>query len=253
MKHSDSLTKIAPALVAALGKIEGAAKKKTNPGFKSKYADLETVIDASRDILTENGLTLIQLPGPIANGCLSLETILLHESGEFISHEGALPLGKQDPQGAGSALTYLRRYAQMAALNMPAVDDDGEAAHGRGQYAARSVATPNGPPPAATPEPAGRKSAAQAKRDGDDAKIKADINKCDLTGLLDWETNFDSYTAHVPLSWSDPIRDMIELRREELLAGPAKGEAEMDAAFRATVGRPGAEAVAGRNGAVEHA
>jgi hypothetical protein len=139
MNRSETLAKIAPALVAALGKIEGAAKKKTNPGFKSKYADLETVIDASRDILTEHKLTLIQLPGALVNGVLTLETILLHESGEFISGDMGIQLGKQDPQGVGSALTYARRYAQMAALNMPAVDDDGEAAHGRPRGALEAI------------------------------------------------------------------------------------------------------------------
>lgn len=135
MNKSDSLAQIAPALVKALAKIEGAHKKKVNGGFKSKYADLEAVIDASKDILAESGLMLIQLPGGLCDGVLTLETILLHESGEFISGEFGIALGKNDPQGVGSALSYARRYAQMAALNMPAVDDDAEAAMGRGQRA----------------------------------------------------------------------------------------------------------------------
>jgi hypothetical protein len=133
MKTSDTLTKIAPALVAALSKIEGAAKTATNGGFKTKYATLETVIDASRDILSEHGLTLIQLPGACASGVMNLETVFMHESGEWISGEMGIALGKTDPQGVGSALTYARRYAQMAALNMPAVDDDAEHAMGRGK------------------------------------------------------------------------------------------------------------------------
>lgn len=131
MRSSETLTKIAPALVAALAKIEGAAKTKVNPGFKSRYADLETVIDASRDILAAHELTVIQLPGALVGGVLNLETILMHSSGEWISGEMGIALGKTDPQGVGSALTYARRYAQMAALNMPAVDDDGEAAMNR--------------------------------------------------------------------------------------------------------------------------
>lgn len=135
MKHSDTLAAIAPALVKALGKIEGAAKTKANPGFKgTKYADLETVINSSRDTLTEHGLTIIQLPGACAAGVMNLETIIMHESGEWISGEMGIALGKTDPQGVGSALTYARRYAQMAALNMAAVDDDGEAAMGRGGH-----------------------------------------------------------------------------------------------------------------------
>lgn len=132
MNRSDSIATIAPALVAALSKIEGAAKSANNPHFKTKYADLGSVIDASKDVLTEHGITLIQLPGACVNGVLTLETILLHTSGEYISGEMGIALGKTDPQGVGSALTYARRYAQMAALNMPAVDDDGEAAMSRG-------------------------------------------------------------------------------------------------------------------------
>ncbi|WP_332691676.1 ERF family protein [Devosia sp.] len=147
MNRSDSIAKIAPALVKALALIEGAAKTKTNGGFKTKYADLETVIDASRDILTAHGLTLIQLPGACIGGVLNLETILLHESGEYISGEMGIALGKTDPQGVGSALTYARRYAQMAALNMAAVDDDAEAAHGRGanQNARQAPSAPPAP------------------------------------------------------------------------------------------------------------
>lgn len=82
----------------------------------------------------------------------------------------------------------------------------------------------------------GRKSSAQAKRDGDDATIKAEIAKCDREGLRDWHLNFDSYTAHVPVSWLDSIRDMLELRLEELGGEErvADEAAELDAAFRAT-------------------
>lgn len=146
MKHSETLAAIAPALVKALGKIEGAAKTKANPGFKgTKYADLETVINSSRDILTEHGLTLIQLPGACLAGVMNLETIIMHESGEWISGEMGIVLGKTDPQGVGSAITYARRYAQMAALNMPAVDDDGEAAMGRGHAPAQAQRQPPAP------------------------------------------------------------------------------------------------------------
>ena len=95
----------------------------------------------------------------------------------------------------------------------------------------------------------GRKSSAQAKRDGDDAKIKADIAKADRDGLRDWHENFDSYTAHLPVSWLDSIRDMLEHRLEELngAAKVAEASADMDEAFRATTMAGGrAQNVAGR-------
>lgn len=105
------------------------------------------------------------------------------------------------------------------------------------------------PRPAAKPD-TGRKSSAAAKRDGDDAKIKADIAKCDRAGLKDWHANFGDYTAHLPTSWLDSIHNMLELRLEELDAadriGPA--EAEMDEAFRATAGRGGDDRLAGDHG-----
>lgn len=233
MKHSDTLGLIAPQLVQALSKIEGAAKTKNNPGFKgTKYADLETVIAGSREILASHGLTVIQLPGACAAGILNLETILMHESGEWISGEMGIALGKTDPQGVGSALTYARRYAQMAALNMPAVDDDGERAMGRVNGA---VAPAQLQP---IPSNFGRKSSAQAKRDGDDAKIKADIAACDLDGLRTWRESFDSLTATLPLSWLDSVHNMLELRLEELNGGAAvaEAEAELDAGFQGAVG-----------------
>lgn len=135
MKTSSSIAKIAPALVKALSEIGGVGKAADNTFFKSKYATLENVIDASKPILTANGITLIQFPSSFNQGAMSLETVLLHESGEWISGDEAFGVatGKADPQAVGSALTYARRYAQMAVLNMPAVDDDGEASMPRNQ------------------------------------------------------------------------------------------------------------------------
>ena len=129
MKSSASIAKLAPALVAALAEIGGVSKGKTNPHFKSKYATLESVIEASKSILASHGIALLQFPAAFSGGAMSLDTVLLHESGEWLSGEEAFGVAtsKADPQAVGSALTYARRYAQMAVLNMPAVDDDAEA------------------------------------------------------------------------------------------------------------------------------
>ena len=96
-------------------------------------------------------------------------------------------------------------------------------------------------------QPPKKASAAQLKRDGEDARIKAEINSCDLAGIAEWEAEFDARTAHLPTSWLDPIRDMIELRKEELLAPEPEGAAEYDAAFRDTMGPPVSDNVAGRD------
>ena len=126
-----------PALFAALAKAQaemgGAKKGKANPFFKSKYAGLASVLEVALPALTAHGLSLMQLPGFDAqNGLPTLTTILAHEGGGRIISTASIPASKLDPQGYGSAITYLRRYAAQAALAIPSVDDDGEGAHGRG-------------------------------------------------------------------------------------------------------------------------
>lgn len=136
MRTTPTIAAIAPALVKALSEIEGASKDAANDAFKknnkgTKYATLDAVISASRETLAKHGLALMQWPGHLEGGTLSLETVILHESGEWVSGDFQIALGKVDPQGVGSALTYARRYAQKAALNIPDLDDDGEAAMDR--------------------------------------------------------------------------------------------------------------------------
>ena len=143
MKTSDSIKALFPALTAALGKLEGAAKNAKNPHFKNTYADLSSVVDASREILAANDLAVMQSPGLVIEGRLQLFTRIIHKSGEWIEGEFHMPLAKSDPQATLATLTYARRGALMAILGIPAVDDDGETAMGRGDT-----------PPAREPKPA---------------------------------------------------------------------------------------------------
>lgn len=136
MRSSETLGQIAPALVKAINAIEGVKKGADNPFFKSKYANLESVIEAAHGALEANGLAVMQGPGPMDGNCITLTTRLIHESGEWVETDFSLPAGKMDPQAAGSAITYARRYSLMAMLNMPAVDDDGESAMPRSRPAA---------------------------------------------------------------------------------------------------------------------
>ena len=132
MNKSDQLDKLATALCKAQGKIKHAVKDSKNPFFKSSYADLTSVWDAIRDAFQAEGLSVAQIPSTNDDGVACLETVLLHSSGQFLS--GRIPLNpaKNDPQGFGSAITYMRRYALQAIAGVCADDDDGEAAHGRG-------------------------------------------------------------------------------------------------------------------------
>jgi hypothetical protein len=127
MNKSDTLTKLAPALVKAQASMAGATKSAANPFFKSKYANLEEVIKVVKAAFAENGLSFVQFPVS-GDGAAGVETIILHESGEFIGNEFLLKCAKADPQGMGSAITYARRYGLQSACGIPSEDDDGNAA-----------------------------------------------------------------------------------------------------------------------------
>lgn len=126
-RRSDDISSLAKALCAAQKEMRAAAKDGNNPHFKSSYATLASVLDAVREPLTNNGLAVVQLPGN-DNGRITLETVLCHESGQFISSTFGLAPVKNDPQGAGSCLTYLRRYALAAVVGIAQADDDANAA-----------------------------------------------------------------------------------------------------------------------------
>lgn len=145
MKTSDTLTALAPALVKALAEIRGAPKDRKNPHFKNDYATLESVIDASREILSSHGLCAFQALGAIEGGALHVTTRVQHESGEYVESLFQMPVGKLDPQSTGSASTYARRYALMAALNMAPIDDDGEGANASPRQEARDQSKPSQP------------------------------------------------------------------------------------------------------------
>ena len=128
MKQSETLTKIAPALVAALSEMRGALKDSKNPHFRNDYASLESVIEAAKPVLAAHGLAFMQGLGEYVGGAMTVSTRIIHESGEWIESDFQMPVGKADPQGTASASTYARRYSLMGILGLPALDDDGEAA-----------------------------------------------------------------------------------------------------------------------------
>jgi hypothetical protein len=109
--------------------LKAVAKDSVNPHFKNKYASLDAMIDAVRPVLAKHGLAIIQGALDSDPVQLSCETMLIHESGEWLAGGVTLPLGKSDPQGAGAAMTYARRYGLAALLSLATEeDDDGHAA-----------------------------------------------------------------------------------------------------------------------------
>jgi hypothetical protein len=122
------MNKIAPAFIAAKRAFGPVLKGKTNPAFKSKYANLEACLEAVDEACLNSGIALYQETFEDSTG-VTVETVFLHESGESLRcGKLHVPAAKQDPQGYGSALTYARRYSLLAACGIAAEDDDGNAA-----------------------------------------------------------------------------------------------------------------------------
>jgi len=144
MKMSDTIGALAKSLAAAQSVIENATRGSVNPHFRSKYADLAEVLNTVRPVLAEHGISIVQAPS-YAEGIVSVTMLLMHESGEYVESVASSPIQKDDPQGIGSATTYLRRYALAAMCGVAQEDDDGNAASkapGRQPVAAPEVKAP---------------------------------------------------------------------------------------------------------------
>lgn len=136
------MSMIAAAFIKAKLAFSPALKDRTNPAYKSKYADLGACLEAVDDALLANGIALYQETSLDDSG-VTVETVLLHESGESLrSGKLHVPASKQDPQGYGSALTYARRYSLMAACGIAPEDDDGNAATNKPAMPARQPKPP---------------------------------------------------------------------------------------------------------------
>ena len=131
MTQSEQIGKLIEALSKAQGEITGALKDSKNPFYKSSYADLASCWDACRAQLSKHGLAVVQTTEPNQDG-VTVVTTLAHSSGEWI--RGTLPMKpvKNDPQGIGSCITYARRYALAAIVGLAQIDDDANAASGKG-------------------------------------------------------------------------------------------------------------------------
>lgn len=125
---------------------------KDNPFFKSRFASLGAIIDATKGALAKNGLAVSQLVD--TNGVVHVDTLLMHESGEWIRSSISLKPKADDPQSIGSAITYGRRYSLGAILGVASEDDDdGQSASKPG--AAKPEAQAEQPKPVAS-APAGQ-------------------------------------------------------------------------------------------------
>lgn len=125
---SESLKELFTALAKAQAEMKAAGLNSENPYFKSKYADLEEIVTASRPALSKNGLSVIQQILPNDDGQNILHTILAHNSGEWIESRMRILPSKPDVQSLASYITYIRRYSYAAIVGVVVggEDDDGE-------------------------------------------------------------------------------------------------------------------------------
>lgn len=141
MRTSNDIGELAAALAKAQGEIEGAHKDSANPFFKSKYADLASVWEACRVPLSKNGLAIVQLPRADGNA-VTMETRLVHSSGQWIEGELTAVAKDEGPQSIGSTVTYLRRYMLQSVTGVAPEDDDGNAATDPGKAPQRQTRPP---------------------------------------------------------------------------------------------------------------
>lgn len=122
-KRSESLTEFAKALSRAQGEMDTASKDSLNPFHHAYYADMASVVGALRGPFSKNGLSFMQFPRCTDEG-VEVETLILHDSGEWVSDVLGMPTMKIDPQGYGQAITYACRYAVRSMAGVAPEEDD---------------------------------------------------------------------------------------------------------------------------------
>lgn len=124
MNKSESIAKISKALAQFQGEVKNPANTETNPFFNSKYAPLSDILNLIRPLLSKYGLSVLQSPSGDGQN-VTITTLITHESGEWIESDPlTLKADKANAQGAGSAITYARRYAISAMLGISSEDDN---------------------------------------------------------------------------------------------------------------------------------
>ena len=138
IKSSEQINEISLALSLAQSQMGFAKKESINPHFKSKYANLEALIEATKKPLADNGLAIFQ-GSYTQDGYLTVTTRLLHKSGQWLETSVAMKPKDLLPQSIGSALTYGKRYGWGLVTGISGdEDDDGNIAQGSGREPQKS-------------------------------------------------------------------------------------------------------------------
>lgn len=126
MSRSETISELAAALCQFQSEIESV--EKGSEGYNYNYSDLNAVIKCAKPILVKCGLSVSQLLGGAPNEIVTINTILMHVSGEYIGSEVTIPQLQSNSmnncQAAGASISYFRRYAYQAILGMSSEDND---------------------------------------------------------------------------------------------------------------------------------
>jgi hypothetical protein len=144
MEFSEELDKLYKALDGFQAKSPLVKATKENPYHKNKYADYNAVVVETRSDLAENGLRVKQATTHI-DGKTAIYTRLTHlESKQFIASTTPVAHKESDPQSEGSGITYVKRYAYVAMLDLLVdADDDGNLGSELGKAAERNQQVEN--------------------------------------------------------------------------------------------------------------
>ncbi|WP_144513668.1 ERF family protein [Bacillus mycoides] len=218
MNKSETITELAKALVKFNSEVNKIAKDADNPFFKNNYATLDTIIDEIRPILSKHGLSIMQIPSGDGQN-VTLKTLLLHESGEWLeSDELTMKPVKNDPQAVGSCITYARRYSLAAFLSLnTGEDDDGNGAtYGKGNKPnqnGNSGQAPNKPVGNGNSSSNGKASEKQMKM------IHAKIAHISALAKTDKQTIEDTLKGNIGTENLSEISSQIASKAIELLMG----------------------------------
>jgi hypothetical protein len=174
IRTSPEIGALAEAIAKAQAELENVDKTGSNPAFKAdgkaaKYVKLGAVLDAVRPIFAKHGIAVVQMPVNGEGSNVGIVTLLAHSGGQWIESRMYVAPMKFDAQGAGSAITYLRRYSLMAMAGVAPDDDDGNAAvarpegtaaPSRARAPAEQASSPFDDSPNGAGRPAGERAAA---------------------------------------------------------------------------------------------
>ena len=210
IEMSETIAHISKALVGAQADVGVALKNQENAHFKSQYADLPAVLEVATPALAKHGLALVQCPGE-GEGALTLTTLLLHETGEWmVLPPASMPLQARTAHGYGSAISYLRRYTTQACLKISVgLSDDDDANEASAQA-----------PKANAPK---KKAKAAFKPAADAAKLDKALDDLS-TAIMECEADGGIEARHIKLA-----RSVVEKR-----GTGAKGKSPLDRVTGAT-------------------